>query len=246
MRVPTTAPAMKHRIASTLLLLSALTLTSCRLAECMTGNGEVEKRGLEIQPFHGIVVEGSMDVQLTKADVQQVTVEGQANLIDKLNKEVRDGLWHIGIDDCYRTNKPFVVHIAIPTVDRVIVEGSGEVKGSEPFSVDDLVVEVRGSGAVNMNIDAGKINAVVQGSGDIVLGGTCTSVSGTVQGSGDLDLRRLKATDAVMTVAGSGDIRVQASGSLKAMVQGSGDILYSGSPASIDRTVQGSGDVRPE
>jgi len=236
---------MNHSVP-TLLLLAALILPSCRLAECLSGEGEVQRRSIEIPAFRGIAVEGSIDVRLTKADIQEVTVEGQVNLIDKLNTEVRDGLWHIGIDDCYRTNKPFVVHITVPTVDRVIVQGSGEVQGNDPFNVEDLVVEVQGSGKVNLNVNAGKVTAVVQGSGDIDLNGSCTTVNGTVQGSGDLDLRELQATDAIMTVAGSGDVHVHATGNLKATVQGSGDVLYSGPPASIDRNVQGSGDVRPE
>ena len=65
-----------------------------------------------------------------------------------------------------------------------------------------------------------------------------------VFGSGDVDFRKVEAVEGDVSVTGSGDITVYATGSLNASIRGSGDIVYYGDPQDVDRQVWGSGDVR--
>lgn len=226
------------------LIASVSFITACTPWDCEKGAGTVVKQPLTVAAFHGIVVEGSLDVHLTRADAQQVDAEGQANLVALITTEVKNGVWHIGTKKCYSTEKPFTIHIALPTVDRVSVHGSGDVKSTDTFTMDELNVDVEGSGEVHLSVDAGTVHATIAGSGDIDLSGTCATLNSSVAGSGDIDAAGLKATHAKADVAGSGDITVQAIESLEADIAGSGDITYRGNPGKVNKNIAGSGDIK--
>ena len=67
-----------------------------------------------------------------------------------------------------------------------------------------------------------------------------------IEGSGDVNARGLKANDAEVSTAGSGNVTLTATKSLDASIEGSGDIVFSGNPSSVRRNVSGSGEVRGE
>jgi hypothetical protein len=226
-------------------VVSLLVITlAAKAGHQVTGSGPVVRKALAVPAFHGIHVEGSMDVVVTPANGQQVQVEAQENLVDLVTTEVRNGIWTISVREGYRTSQPFVVHISAPLLDEVSSMGSGDVKGLGPFTAERVRLSVQGSGDLDMAFTATAVDVVVQGSGDVALAGTCSELSATVQGSGDIDAKDLKAEHARATSSGSGDITVFATKRLKAVVAGSGDVVYGGGPQHVEKQVAGSGDVR--
>ncbi len=231
----------------TLLAVSAIMATAiASSAPCdhVKGAGAVVKKTLNVAQFHGIDVQGSIDVVLTKAAEQSVEVEGQANLVDLVTVEVSKGVWTITTSKDYSTDKPFIVHIHVPVIDEVSISGSGDVKSESTFAAGDVHLSIEGSGDMVLGFNAKSVKADIQGSGDIKLSGTAQSFGASVEGSGDINAKNLAAETAAVSTAGSGDITVNATGSLTASIEGSGDVLYKGSPANISRNVAGSGEVR--
>ncbi|MFZ1688338.1 MAG: head GIN domain-containing protein [Flavobacteriales bacterium] len=217
--------------------------TSGLWSDCVKGTGDPVKKDLTVAAFHGVEIMGSVDVELTQAATQSVVVEGQSNVADLLETSVNNGIWTIKTSKCYSTDKPFVVRIAVPAIDRVAVMGSGDVTGKNAFGGDRIDIDVQGSGDVTMTFNCKAVEASVQGSGDIKLGGECQEVVLSVQGSGDVKAVELKSQRAMTTVTGSGDIAVQVSESLNASVTGSGSVKYKGKPTDLKQNVTGSGDV---
>jgi hypothetical protein len=56
-------------------------------------------------------------------------------------------------------------------------------------------------------------------------------------------LRELKAEEVSINIAGSGDAAVHADKSLEVRIAGSGDVVYTGNPATVSTKVAGSGSV---
>lgn len=236
---------MRANLSLLALLLSAGLFASCTPIDCVKGTGSPERKTLSVASFHGIVLQGAVDVQLTVSPMQSVEVEAQPNIAALVLTEVKDGIWIIHTDKCYSTDKPFIIHIAVPSIDVVSIQGSGDVTSTGEFNATEMKLDVQGSGDLRMMAVAQTIRAGVQGSGDITLGGTCDMLHAAVQGSGDIKAGELKTVSAKASVEGSGDITVQASENLDANVQGSGDVKYRGKPAHVDSKVRGSGDVKP-
>lgn len=217
--------------------------TASPWGDCVKGTGEPVKKDLTVAPFHGVEVMGSLDVELTQAATQSVVVEGQANVAELVETTVNNGIWTIKTSKCYSTDKPFVVRISVPAMDRVAVMGSGDVTSKNAFGGDRIDIDIQGSGDVTMTFNCKSVDASVQGSGDIKLGGECQESVFSVQGSGDVKAVELKSQRTMATVTGSGDIAVQVSESLNASVTGSGSVKYKGKPTDVKHNVTGSGDV---
>lgn len=232
------------RTPHALLAASLFSFALAANADCIKGVGEVVKKPLSVDAFHGISLQGSMDVVLTQGSTQSVEVEAQANLIELLETKVSNGVWSIETNDGFTTNKPFIIHITVPMIDKVSLDGSGDITCNGTFSCDAMELAIAGSGNISMNFDSQKADADIAGSGDMVLSGTCGKLKVGVAGSGDVDARKLKTSDAVVDIAGSGDVILDASQSLEASIAGSGDVSYKGAPARISRNVMGSGEVR--
>lgn len=225
--------------------LVLLTVGCGRLfGEHVRGAGDVEKKTLTVASFHGIVVDGPMDVVLAQGPVQSVVLEAQPNIAALVTTEVKDGTWTIATSKNFSTYKTFVVRISAPTIDVVEVEGSGDVKGTGRFTGDAIRLEVDGSGGIVIACDMKTIDASVSGSGNIRISGSCTSLKVAVGGSGDIDAHGLRTVDARADVSGSGDIALNATGEVDASVNGSGGITIHGTPVDVRRNVVGSGDVR--
>lgn len=235
---------MKHHSLPLGFVLFPFLFTSCLPGSHVRGEGDAVHRALELPDFHGLVLKGSMDVELTPSDQRSVEVEAQANIADLLTTEVHDGIWHIDTREGFSTDKPFIIRIAMPMIDLVRVEGSGDLVGKDMFKSGRLQLSIAGSGGIDLGADAGTLDAEVDGSGDMHLHGACGALNAQVDGSGGIDASSMQAGDADLEVSGSGSIRADATGAVRASLSGSGDIVLMREPASLDKHQSGSGDVR--
>ncbi len=233
------------RTASTFIALSFIASTSFA-APCdhVKGTGNVEKKSLTVQSFHGIAMEGSMDVVLTQGPTQSVVIEAQANIAALVTTEVRNGVWIISTDKSYSTDKDFVVRITVPVIDVVHLDGSGDVTSEGVFDVGKMDLNIAGSGNITLAFNASSTQADIEGSGDMKLSGSSNKVSIQIAGSGDVNAKELRSNEASADISGSGDVTLYAAESLEASIDGSGDINFLGRPGRVNTNVNGSGEVR--
>ncbi|MEM9850330.1 MAG: head GIN domain-containing protein, partial [Bacteroidota bacterium] len=179
------------------LLLSA-TIFSCQLDEiCEKGEGPTVEKELDLPPFHSIKLDISADVFITAGDAQQVIVEGQENIIDLLEQEVRNDTWDIDFDrTCIRNHDGMKIFITLPEVRAISIDGSGNVVGENVFTGESIDLDIDGSGDMDLALEVKSIDARIDGSGDIELEGVADEVGYFIRGSGDIrafDLETLTA-----------------------------------------------------
>ena len=116
------------------------------------------------------------------------------------------------------------VTVVLPEVSGVRIKGAGKVT-YHGFTQDEL------------NID-------ITGSGDVDLEGKAERLEAEISGSGEVSAYKLTAKTARLRVSGSGDIRATVTQSVRARVSGSGKIKISGNPAERDTDVSGSGKIK--
>ena len=76
---------MKNLKFLMLAFLSAVAFSSCELDElCEKGEGPTVSKELSLPPFHSLVLDVSAEVFITQGETQNVSVEVQENIIDKL------------------------------------------------------------------------------------------------------------------------------------------------------------------
>jgi hypothetical protein len=208
------------------------------------GEGPVVERKVNIDRFRNISIPGSAKVYITQGSQQEVRIEGQENIIDNLNMEVRGETWEIEFKRPVWRIEPIKVYITMESLRSVRISGSGDLEFVNHFTdLKDMDIRISGSGKMDMDMDALDIRAHISGSGDLYMKGSARDLDFTVSGSGNIKAWNLKADKASVRVSGSGGIEVNASDRLNAHISGSGNIIYRGNPR-VDSSVSGSGSVR--
>jgi hypothetical protein len=106
------------------------------------------------------------------------------------------------------------------------LNGSGDLY-LKAYDQPDLVLEINGSGDVDAQGKANKVDL-------------------RVSGSGEADLRGLDTGDAKIALAGSGEAHVAPHGAAEVDVAGSGDVYLTSKPSVLSSNVAGSGEVHQD
>jgi hypothetical protein len=105
-------------------------------------------------------------------------------------------------------------------------------------------VTVRNSQNVDLgHIEQPSLKVTVLSSGSVIADGRVDTLTVQVMGSGHVNLGRLLARRAEVTIAGSGDVAVAPNDELKVTIMGSGDVRLMTRPAQIERRIMGSGRI---
>jgi len=241
---------MKNLKSFLFVVLTLIVATSCQdrgnngLFDCIKGEGNTITQDLVIDEFHSIRLRGSSNVFITQGNDFQVTVEGQQNIIDNIELEVKNGEWEIEFEECQRDFTKLNFHVTMPLIKSLEVSGSGDIIGENDFTVGNIVLKVDGSGSVQVTlIDAIDVDARISGSGKIDLKGNANYIGSKISGSGDLEAFDLETNIGNINISGSGDAEVTVFDELDVKISGSGDVNYKGNPL-VNVDITGSGDLK--
>ena len=116
-----------------LLLVLSLAVLACEDTidnnneDAVEGSGPIVTQTIPLSAIHGFDASGSFEVVIAQGDTQNITVEGQANLIDILSTQVVGGIWDLRFTENVRNARDFTVYITVPNIDEINISGSGSV-----------------------------------------------------------------------------------------------------------------------
>lgn len=234
---------MKQFLILSTLFLVALTGLSAQKWLGIRGEGPVVKKDLSISGFDQLGLAISADVFVNQGATTKVTVEGQANLIDNLVTEVKNGKWTIKFRDNVRSMDGMRIYVTMPNVSSLGISGSGDIVVENGLRTGDLGLHISGSGSIKVpSLQGSGVEAHISGSGSVILSGQAQKLEIHISGSGDVDALGLNASACAVHVSGSGDCTVDVKEALDVHISGSGDVRYKGQPRLMSK-VSGSGSV---
>lgn len=233
-----------------LIAASALALAGCNViakAEKMDA-GPLAKRSYPVGTFDSVSLGGPHNVVVTVGPKASVRAEGPANILDRLEIEVRNGDLHVGTRHgswhmSFGDHPPVTIYVTTPALSAASIGGSGDMR-IDKVEGGKFTGSIGGSG--DMDIAALKVDDAtfsVAGSGDIKAAGSADSSSVSIAGSGGIDTSSVASKTVSVSIVGSGDASAHASDSATVSVMGSGDVTIAGT-AKCSVHKAGSGDVR--
>ncbi|MFH1024076.1 MAG: head GIN domain-containing protein [Planctomycetota bacterium] len=189
------------------------------------GSGRVTTETRPVGDFTAVEVNTSADVTLTAVGKPSLVLEGDDNILPLVTTDVNNGTLVLSAKGNYSTKNPIRVRLTTAAINALTINGSGDAR------LDSVTGE--------------ELNLVIQGSGDITAAGRVNRLAAVIGGSGNIRAKELVAGNCQVMVNGSGDAEVFATTGITAEVNGSGNIVYYGSPK-IDVSVRsnGSGSIR--
>lgn len=206
-------------------LLGIMLFSGCQQA-CHLGVGEIVSQEINLSPMHGLDLQFDADLRIKKADVQSVTISGQQNVIERLNKEMDNGVWHIlPTEGCLRPSENVSIEVALPTLRTLILNEDKNIFVTEPFfGMETFEAHIYKSGSIIMTGDA--VNAKIINSG-----------------SGNFASFDFEVENAEIELNGSGEVEITVLESLRVTINGSGNLRVKGNPSTIVPIINGTGRV---
>ncbi len=245
---------------SLVLMIMGTLVTGCSKWHRVEGNYDVDTETRQLPEFNRISNEGNFDVYIIQDGLSEVVIEAESNLIPLIRTEVKGSELEIDTRDDLRNNYPMKIFVHTADINEINLSGSG-IMQAEDITVDDIGVDLSGSGYVLVTGTVEDLDSDISGSGEMDLGLTASSIKANISGSGDME---------IWGVAGNGDFRISGSGSIQAYelqlqdcnahisgsgsmevfvedylnvnISGSGNVYYMGSPT-MDVKISGSGNV---
>lgn len=235
---------------NSLLKISLFALATISLSACtkvIDGKGPSVSENRMLSNFNSIRSEMSGNVFIRQDSFYSVEVRGQQNVLNVLRTSVSGGELSISFKNntLFIDNEQIEVFITCPNLERIKLEGSGNVSVSNKLSSSNMNLELSGSGNMSLNaLNSNTLYASISGSGKIdVFSGWASTLALNTSGSGKMNLSGLESDYANAKTSGSGSISVWVQKQLDASVSGSGNIYYLGNPI-VNSNISGSGKVR--
>ena len=253
---------MKKLMMLSLVALVAMTMTSCmhvKIGDKDWSLGshtndtptQVHQVGkvTAMSPFDKVDVAGPFNVILEQGDSNTVRVEGTTEQLSKITIYVKDGSLYIDQRKQEDGNifNGMQIFVTCPMVKGIEIAGSGMVTTPQALNVNDINIEVAGSGRVTLaKMTAQDVKCEIAGSGDITIGMLqANEVRNEIAGSGNIDIAGLTCKNVKNEIAGSGDIVLSNINvdHVKTEIAGSGDVTLRGKIGTHDEDIAGSGKV---
>lgn len=230
------------------LAVITLSLSSCRWFgyKRIKGNGVMVTQDRNITRAERIKLAGSYDVEITQGPVTSVKIEGDENILPYILINEEDGYLTIKSKNhvSFSTEHDIKVYITTAKLEQLQLAGSGNITGKTRFTGGNkLGLKIAGSGDIKLEVNTPQIEAEIAGSGSITLKGETRDESIRISGVGDYNADELKAENAVVKIAGSGDVKVFADMKLDISIAGVGSVFYKGN-ANVKQHIAGSGEVK--
>jgi hypothetical protein len=202
------------------LLLVGLCLTQLSLQA-----NDVKTETRNTGAFTSITSNCSADILLTQGATTLVKVEADEDVLAKVITQVDNGVLKVSIKGMIRNVKVLRVHITVPVIEAIQLNGSGDLLGMSMINASNLELGIYGSGDMDLDLNAAGVKATISGSGDMKLAGIRSSLKLEVNGSGDFLGKNLQVELAEISNHGSGDIRLSGTAlTTKIKSASSGDI----------------------
>ena len=229
--------------------LAAATLASPGCARDRTESaGPATTRNYQVGAFDRLEVAGPYEVTVATGGAPSVRASGGERAIEQLLVEVERGTLKIhskkrsGMNFSWSRSHPVMVTVTVPNLSAADISGSGTI------SVDKVAGPsfeggIAGSGGLRVgHVDVKRLKVGIAGSGGFSGVGRAAVAEYDIAGSGDLNAPGLIAETAAVSIAGSGNVKAQATSTAKVDIAGSGNVrLTGGAKCSVSKL--GSGNV---
>jgi len=190
----------------------------------------------ELPPFSKIEIESIAKVYLRQDPVQSVKVSSDG-MLRKVETTVSNNTLHI------EGNAEGELTISVPQIEKISIEGKGEVIGQSPLNSDQLRLDISGDGKMILDVHVKELKANISGLGKITLAGTAENSDFDISGSGKIDAYELKTVKCKANISGLGKCMIDVTDNLTTDISGSGSVVYKTKPKNSSENISGVGKI---
>ena len=156
------------------------------------GNGNIEEVEISVRDFQKLNIGGIYNVVLIQSDENKVTIATDENLQNFINTEVFNGTLNINNVHTLKSSEGIDVKIFYKELNQIYSSGASNIEHEGIIVSDKLNLTLSGTGAVDLEVNAIRIEINLTGAGIITLAGETDSLETHISGAGGLRAFKLK------------------------------------------------------
>ncbi len=218
------------------------------------GDGQLADISYTLPPFDKIYMNnnlfGNLRLVQTPADSAVLLINGDSNIIDKVNWKIEDGGLSLSYKEGYilegRNN--LIIKVSAPIFHGVEISSLSTVTVENRLKTDCFWLRINDAGTFRADtLDVENIfKANVNGLGAVDVAGKTHRAEYTMNGAGKINAYDLEASEVKAQLYGLGSIRCDAVEMLDAKVDGMGKITYKREPKTRNTRLNGIGKINME
>ncbi|TAL69248.1 MAG: DUF2807 domain-containing protein [Bacteroidetes bacterium] len=210
-----------------IIILLTILISSCEKNiisnDCVKGSKKIIYDYRKLPSYNSIDFDGAGNIFIAHGQSDTIIIETDDNIAPLVKTDVINSILYIKpIESICPNSLQFLV--TMEDFRFLDFSGSGSIITTDSLNLDDIDINIEGSGKVRLFGKAGNITA-------------------GLDGSGNLELIDMPADSAYVVINGSGNIYVYSTKYLKAIINGSGNIYYKGNPEIKETQINGSGNI---
>lgn len=197
----------------------------------------------ESQPFESIGIDTFAHVVLQKGNTESIRIESKKDISGLLKVYVDSNrLWITSPPDIAVIHEVTII-VTYKAINGLVVHRSGKITCSESIEASWLGIIQNGRGNIALVVDVIALDVTLTKNGNLIMSGSAEDVKVLNTGTGNIEASRLEATEARITIKGSGNVSIHVEEELSAVLQGTGDLILQGSPR-LKSLVSGTGQIK--
>lgn len=229
-------PVMKQLIRYIPVVLFAVLLS------CNVRSDEQYFETRSVEGVSRLKISGAFNLRLSQSDLQELTIEGSADLADKLQIKQNGDLLELHLEEIgssFFNKSDLKITLAVADLRELEFEGAGNIKTMDQLSLTDFRLLGNGVGNVELDLDAVNVDAELNFVGNIVLKGNVDVFRMENEGVGNINASQFRARHLDLNSSGIGNVSVHCDDELSLVVNGIGKVNYTGNPKIIREDING-------
>lgn len=209
------------------------------------------KEERQVADFEEINVSGNFEVYITQANVESLSLEGDADILKEVRTEVSGGRLKIWKDKPMKNgwnwtkedNKTVKVYLSYKTIKALSASASAGITSNSTIKTEKLTLSASSAADLDVSVDTEALVCDASSGADINVKGKTLSFEVEASSGADIDADLVEAQDVKADASSGADISVYAQKSIDADASSGADISYKGNPEKVKVRSSSGGDV---
>ena len=220
------------KIVSLLLMLLSINMAFSNNKPIANWDKNVEEER-QVSSYHSIDISGAYHIVFTEKETDKIKINAPEDVLSLIKTEVENNILKIGKeDDKHKAISKTTIYIPVnKKIKSIICRGAVNISNESTISIDNLELDMRGSGSVKLSLNTSSLKLDISGAAVVYLSGKTKDFS---------------AENAIIQIKGAGKATAHVTHSLEASIAGTGKINVTGSPTSQKKSIKGIGIINIE
>lgn len=220
-----------------------LGFSSCKKKQCIDGDAYPRGVERELPSFTAVNVHLSGIVELIQDTAKKtpfVELIVEENLETHLATKVTNDTLDISLGFCFSNHSDIIVRVHYDSLNTLTVSGPGDIISKTKMVQDELTLNIRSSGDIDLTTDIKNLTTNIEGTGLVKINGQIEFHQINHRNSGNINTYQAMTDSVIANMNGTGNAYLRVKNHLKADLSNKGDLYYKGFPF-VDSNVTSSG-----